>query len=67
MTKLLEQLKLGFKRTIKWNKHRSQMTIQPKNNNLNYLIDPAFTNVKGLFVLSSSRNSNTDNRDSFSE
>ena len=28
--KLLEQLKLGFKRTIKWNKYRSQMTIQPK-------------------------------------
>ena len=25
--KLLEQLKSGFKRTIKWNKHRSQMTI----------------------------------------
>ena len=33
-TKLLEQLKLGFKRTIKWNKYRSQMTIQPQNNNL---------------------------------
>ena len=31
-TKLLEQLKLGFKRTVKWNKYRSQMTIQPKNN-----------------------------------
>ena len=30
--KLLEQLKLGFKRTIKWNKYRSQMTIQPQNN-----------------------------------
>ena len=28
--KLLEQLKSGFKRTIKWNKYRSQMTIQPK-------------------------------------
>ena len=27
--KLLEQLKLGFKRTIKWNESRSQMTIQP--------------------------------------
>ena len=27
--KLLEQLKSGFKRTIKWNKYRSQMTIQP--------------------------------------
>ena len=44
-TKLLEQLRLGFKRTIKWNKYRSQITIQPQNNNLNYLIDPTFTNV----------------------
>ena len=26
--KLLEQLKTGFKRTIKWNKYRSQMSIQ---------------------------------------
>ena len=32
--KLLEQLKTGFKRTIKWNKYRSQMTIQPQNRNL---------------------------------
>ena len=47
--KLLEQLKLGFKRTIKWNKYRSQMTVQPQNNNLNYLIDPTFTNVNTLF------------------
>ena len=46
--KLLEQLKSGFERTIKWNKHRSQMTIQQmtiQNNNLNYSIDPTFTNV----------------------
>ena len=64
--KHLEQLKLGFKRTIKWNKYRSQMTIHPQNNNLNYLIDPTFTNVNTLFVLSFSRNNNTDNRDSFS-
>ena len=27
-TKRLEQLKTGFKRTIKWNKYRSQMTVQ---------------------------------------
>ena len=27
--KLLEQLKTGFKKTIKWSKYRSQMTIQP--------------------------------------
>ena len=65
--KLLEQLKSGFKRTVKWNKYRSQMTIQPQNNNLNYLIDPAFTNVNGLFVLSFPRNNNTDNRFSFSD
>ena len=64
--KRLEQLKSGFKRTIKWNKYRSQMTIQPQTNNSNYLIDPAFTNVNRLFVLSFSRNNNTDNRDSFS-
>ena len=43
--KLLEKLKSGFKRTIKWNKYRSQMTIQNNNNNLNYLIDPTFANV----------------------
>ena len=64
--KLLEQLKTGFKRTIKWNKYRSQMTIQPQNNNLNYLIDPTFTKVNRLFVLSFPRNNNTDSRYSFS-
>ena len=45
------QLKTGFKKIVKWNKYRSQMTIQPQNNKLNYLIDPTFTNVKRLFVL----------------
>ena len=61
-TKLLEQLKSGFKRTIKWNKYRSQMTIQPQKNNLNYLIDPTFTNVNRLFVLPFPRNNNIDSR-----
>ena len=55
-----------FKRTIKWNKYRSQMSIQPQNNNLNYLIDPIFTSVNRLFVLSFPRNKNTDSRYSFS-
>ena len=50
--KLLEQLKSGFKRTVKWNKYRSQMTIQSNNSNLNYLIDSTFTRVNRLFVLS---------------
>ena len=64
--KLLEQLKSGFKRTIKWNKYRSQMTVQSNNNNRNYLIDPTFTNVNRLFVLSFMRNNVGNNRDSFS-
>ena len=51
-SKLLEQLKTGFKRTLKWNKYRSEMSNQCKNNNLNHLIDPTFTNVNRLFVLS---------------
>ena len=68
--KLLEKLKSGFKRTIKWNKYRSQMSVQSNNNNLNYLIDPIFTKVKRLFVLSFERiekdNIKKDYRDSFS-
>ena len=62
--KLLEQLRTGFKRTIKWNKYRSEMTNQTQNNNLNYLIDPTFTKVNRLFVLSFE---NEDDRRSFSK
>ena len=47
-----EQSKSGFKRTIKWNKYRPEMTNQTKTNNLNYLIDSAFNKVDRLFVLS---------------
>ena len=48
----LERLKSIFKRTIKWNKYRSEMTNQSKTNHLNHLVDPAFTKVNRLFVLS---------------
>ena len=65
--KLFEQLKTGFKRTLKWNKYKSQITVQPQNNNLNYLIDPTFTNVNRLLVLSFARTNAGDNRDSFSD
>ena len=58
--KLLEQ----------WSKYRSQMTVQNKNNNLNYLIDPTFTKVNRLFVLLFERinenDAKKDYRDSFS-
>ena len=46
-----EQLKAGFKRTIKLNKYRSEIPNQTINNNLNYLIDPKFTNMNRLFPL----------------
>ena len=61
---LLEQLRTGLKRTIKWNKYKSEMTNQTQNNNLNYLIDPTFTKVNRLFVLSFE---NEDDRRSFSK
>ena len=62
--KLLELLKTGFKRTIKWNKYRSEMSNHTKNNNINYSIDPTFTNVNRLFVLTFE---NEDDRTSFSK
>ena len=43
--KLLEQLKSGLKRTLKWNKYRSELIKQTKTNNLNYLIDRTFNKV----------------------
>ena len=49
--KLLQQLKAGFKRNIKRNKYRSEMTNQTESNNLNYLIDPTFNKVNRFFVL----------------
>ena len=49
-SKFLEQLKSGFKRIIKWNKCRSEMTNQTKTKNLHYLIYPTFNQVNRLFV-----------------
>ena len=63
-TKLLTNLKSGFKREIIWNKYRSQMGTEAVNNNLNILIDPTFTNVNRLFVLAYH---NADDRQSFSQ
>ena len=59
-----EQLKSGFKGTIKWSKYRSEMTNQTKTNNLNYLIDPALNKLNRLFVLSFE---NEEDRTSFSK
>ena len=64
--KLSEQLKLGSKRTVKWNKYISKMTIQSNNSNLDYLIDGTFSSANRLFVLSFARNARGDHKDSFS-
>ena len=61
---LLEQLRTGFKITIKWNKYWSEMTNQTQNNNLDYLINSTFTKVNRLFVLSFE---NENDRTSFSK
>ena len=56
---LLCLIKQGFKITISWNKYRSGITIQPKKNNLDYLIDWTFRNINRLFLLSF-KNGNDD-------
>ena len=50
--KLLEQLKTRFKRTIKWNKYRSEMTNQTKTINVHYQIYTTSNKANTLFVLS---------------
>ena len=49
--KLLQQLKSGFKETIRWNKYESSIKTFAQNRYLNYLINPGFQGVNRLFVL----------------
>ena len=64
---ILENIKLGFKRTISWNKYRSEITTQSKNNILDYLIDPAFRNINRLFALSFKNGGDDPRRNSVDE
>ena len=41
-TKLLTQLKSGFRRTINWNKYLSKPESLAQNPNLNHLVEPSF-------------------------
>ena len=50
--KLLQQLKVDFKKTFTWNKYQSEPTIQTRNRYSNHLIDPSFYGVNRLFLLS---------------
>ena len=50
-SKLLPQLKLGFKRKISWNKYLAKPELLAQNANLNHLIEPSFQGVNRLFAL----------------
>ena len=50
-SKLLPQLKNGFRRTITWNKYLVKTELLARNFNLNHLIDPRFQGINRLFVL----------------
>ena len=50
-TKFLQQLKLGFKRVINWNKYLSKSELLAQIPNLNHLVEPSFQGVNRLFVL----------------
>ena len=50
-SKLLKQLKSGFKRTINWNKYQPEVSTKRINQYLDFLIDPSFEGVNRLFVL----------------
>lgn len=63
--KFLKTIKQTFKRKLSWNKNRSEITTQPQNNNMDYLIDPAFRNINMLFILSFKSNDNDHKRDFF--
>ena len=48
--KPLEQLKLGFKRTINLDKYQTKKSIERPSQYLYYLIDPSFPGLNRLFV-----------------
>ena len=50
-TKLLQQLKSGFKRVINWNKYLSKPELLAQNPNLNHSVEPSFQGINRLFIL----------------
>ena len=49
-SKLLQQLKSGFKRVISWNKYLSKPELLRRNTNLNDLVETSFQGVNRSFV-----------------
>ena len=50
-TKLLQQLKSGFKRVIDWNIYLSKLELLRQDPNLNHFVEPSFEGVNRFFVL----------------
>ena len=50
-SKLLQQLKSGFKRVISWNKYLSKPELLEQNPNLSHLVEQSFQGINRLFVL----------------
>ena len=54
----MQQLKSGFKITIDWNKNHSNVSIERRNQYLDFLIDPRFQGVNTFFILLLENNAN---------
>ena len=50
-SKLLQQLKSGFKTTVNWNKYLSKSELLGQEPNLNHLVEPSFEGVNRHFAL----------------
>ena len=50
-SKLLQQLKSGFKRTVNWNEYLSKPESLAQSLNINRLVEPSFQGVNRLFIL----------------
>ena len=62
-----ENIKQGFRRTVSWNKYRSERRTQTKNNNLDYMIHAMFRNNNRLFIPSFKNGDNDPTINSFDE
>ena len=56
--RFLENIKQGLKRTVSWDKYRCELTMQPKNDNLDHMIYSTFWDINRLFILF--KNGNND-------
>ena len=65
--KFLKNLKQGFRITVSWNKYRSEITTQPKNNSLDFIIDLTFKSINMLPVLSFKYGDDDPTRNCFGE